>query len=78
MSDVKNFVQSMLATRKSQTLSRKIVINKATEANHVVREGKLKKGSIVRLKQYQANSVKSKRFVIATTATRELTSAAEF
>lgn len=33
----------------------------STEANHVVHEGKLKKGSIVRLKSYQANSVKGKR-----------------
>jgi hypothetical protein len=33
------------------------------EANHVVHDGKLKKGSFVRLKQYQANSVKGKRFV---------------
>ncbi|KAK6583865.1 hypothetical protein PZA11_003595 [Diplocarpon coronariae] len=46
LSDVDNFVQSMLAT----------------QANHVVHEGKLKKGSIVRLKQYQANAVKGKRF----------------
>ncbi|KAG0651899.1 Single-stranded DNA-binding p68 subunit [Hyphodiscus hymeniophilus] len=48
LSDVKNFVQSMLAT----------------QANHVVHDGKLKKGSIVRLKQYQANSVKGKRILI--------------
>jgi hypothetical protein len=34
------------------------------EANHVVHDGKLKKGSIVRLKQYQANAVKGKRFVV--------------
>ena len=33
------------------------------EANHVVHEGKLKKGSIVRLKSYQANAVKGKRYV---------------
>ncbi|PBP16004.1 replication factor-a protein 1 [Diplocarpon rosae] len=48
LSDVDNFVQSMLAT----------------QANHVVHEGKLKKGSIVRLKQYQANAVKGKRILI--------------
>merc|ERR1712093_470974 len=48
LSDVDNFVQSMLAT----------------QANHVVHEGKLKKGCIVRLKQYQANAVKGKRILI--------------
>jgi hypothetical protein len=31
-------------------------------ANHVIHEGKLKKGSFVRLKSYQANAVKGKRF----------------
>ncbi|CZT45273.1 probable single-stranded DNA-binding protein 68k chain [Rhynchosporium secalis] len=48
LSDMDNFVQSMLAT----------------QANHVVHEGRLKKGSIVRLKQYQANAVKGKRILI--------------
>ncbi|RFU27944.1 hypothetical protein B7463_g8394, partial [Scytalidium lignicola] len=48
LSDIRNFVQSMLAT----------------QANHVIHEGKLKKGSFVRLKQYQANSVKGKRILI--------------
>ncbi|KAI1005816.1 Replication factor A protein 1 [Podosphaera aphanis] len=48
LSDVKNFVQSMLAT----------------QANHVMHEGKLKRGCIVRLKQFQANAVKGKRILI--------------
>lgn len=48
LSDVNNFVQSMLAT----------------QANHVMHEGKLKRGSIVRLKQFQPNSVKGKRIII--------------
>ncbi|RDL37865.1 putative single-stranded DNA-binding protein 68k chain [Venustampulla echinocandica] len=48
LSDVDNFVQSMLAT----------------QANHVVHDGKLKKGSIVRLKSWQANEVKGKRILI--------------
>lgn len=47
LSDIKNFVQSMLATG----------------ANHVIHDGKLKKGSFVRLKSYQANQVKGKRSV---------------
>lgn len=49
LSDIKNFVQSMLAT----------------QANHVVHEGKLKKGSFVRLKSYQSNAVKGKRCVVS-------------
>lgn len=48
LSDVFNFVQCMLAT----------------QANHVVHDGKLKRGSIVRLKQFQANCVKGKRILI--------------
>ncbi|KAI9810389.1 MAG: Replication factor A protein 1 [Pycnora praestabilis] len=47
-SDIQNFVQSMLAT----------------QANHVVHEGKLKKGCFVRLKAFQANQVKGKRIII--------------
>jgi hypothetical protein len=39
------------------------LFDRSIEANHVVHEGKLKKGSIVRLKSYQANAVKGKRFV---------------
>ena len=63
LSDVRNFVQSMLATRKYQNRHSLIRVNKFLEANHVIHDGKLKKGSIVRLKQYQANAVKGKRFV---------------
>ncbi|KAG8532533.1 uncharacterized protein KY384_002410 [Bacidia gigantensis] len=47
-SDISNFVQSMLAT----------------QANHVVHEGKLVKGCFVRLKSFQANQVKGKRIII--------------
>ncbi|MCJ1251277.1 Replication factor A protein 1 [Trapelia coarctata] len=47
-SDIRNFVQSMLAT----------------QANHVVSEGKLQKGCFVRLNQFQANSYKGKRILI--------------
>lgn len=41
------------------------------EANHVVHEGKLKKGSFVRLKGYQANAVKGKRYDPVTFASHE-------
>ena len=44
LSDIDNFCQSMMAT----------------QANHVIHDGKLVKGCIVRVKQYQANAVKGK------------------
>lgn len=47
-SDIRNYVQCMLAT----------------QANSVVHEGKLTRGSIVRIRQYQANSVKGKNILI--------------
>lgn len=47
-SDIRNYVQCMLAT----------------QANVVVHEGKLTRGSLVRIKQYQANSVKGKNILI--------------
>jgi replication factor A1 len=42
--DTVNFIQSMLAQ----------------QTNHIVHDGKLKKGSLVKLKSFQANSVKDK------------------
>jgi len=42
--DTVNFIQSMIAQ----------------QANWIVHEGKLKRGSLCRLKQFQANSVKDK------------------
>lgn len=45
LSDIQNYVQCMLAT----------------QANHVVHDGSLVKGCIVRIKSYQANSVKGKK-----------------
>ena len=54
----------MLATRTfTNSLFTLGSTDKMTEANHIVHDGKLKMGSIVRLKSYQANSVKGKRFV---------------
>ncbi|KAJ5355343.1 Replication factor A protein 1 [Penicillium cataractarum] len=47
-SDIANYVQTMLAT----------------QANHVVTEGSLRKGCFVRLKSFQANSVKGKKILI--------------
>ena len=44
-SDIKNFVQTMLAT----------------QANHYVHDGKLRKGCFVRLKSYNASFVKGKK-----------------
>lgn len=48
LSDTKNFVQSMLATG----------------SNHFIHDQKLKKGSLVRLKQFQANQLKGKRILV--------------
>ncbi|KAF2835637.1 replication factor A 1, rfa1 [Patellaria atrata CBS 101060] len=47
-SDIRNFIQSMLAT----------------QANHVVIDGKLKKGSFVKLNQFHPNTVKNKKVLI--------------
>ncbi|KAL2140442.1 hypothetical protein VTI28DRAFT_3793 [Corynascus sepedonium] len=48
LSDMRNYVQCMLAT----------------QANHVVHEGLLQKGSIVRVRQYQPQFVKGKSILI--------------
>ncbi|KAJ5590100.1 Replication factor A protein 1 [Penicillium hetheringtonii] len=48
-SDIANYVQTMLASQ---------------EANHVVTDGSLQKGCFVRLKSFQANSVKGKKILI--------------
>ncbi|KAL1836274.1 hypothetical protein VTJ49DRAFT_5373 [Mycothermus thermophilus] len=48
LSDIRNFVQCMLAT----------------QANHVMHNNQLQRGSIVRLRQYQAQSVKGKNVMI--------------
>lgn len=56
LSDVQNFVQCMLATRKSQVVILSMTFTyRLSEANHVVHDGKLKKGSIVRLKAFQVS-----------------------
>ena len=63
LSDIKNFVQSMLATGQFRCpiSVQASVTNLGLGANHVIHDGKLKKGSFVRLKSYQANAVKGKR-----------------
>lgn len=45
MSDGRNYVQTMLAT----------------QANHVVHDGKLQRGCFVRVKQYTPNNLKGKQ-----------------
>ncbi|KAI4091929.1 MAG: hypothetical protein LQ344_003747 [Seirophora lacunosa] len=47
-SDISNFVQSMLAT----------------QVNHHVHDGKLRKGVFVRLKEFNTNTVKNKKIII--------------
>lgn len=64
-SDIANYVQTMLASRMwivdlivdSLTL----LLTETAEANHVVTDGSLRKGCFVRLKSFQANSVKGKK-----------------
>jgi replication factor A1 len=53
LSDMDNFVQCMLAT----------------QANHVVHDGRLVKGSILRLKTYSSNQVKGKKYAEHTVST---------
>ncbi|KAK4104242.1 replication factor-a protein [Parathielavia hyrcaniae] len=48
LSDVRNYVQCMLAT----------------QANHVMHDGQLQRGSIVRIRQYQAQALKGKNVMI--------------
>lgn len=36
----------------------------ATQANHVVHEGKLVKGCITRIKSFQSNNVKGKKYAL--------------
>ncbi|KAI8962847.1 replication factor-a protein [Daldinia sp. FL1419] len=48
LSDIRNYVQCMLAT----------------QANHVIHNGSLVRGALVRIKSYQANSVKGKNILI--------------
>ncbi|KAI1662661.1 replication factor-a protein [Daldinia decipiens] len=48
LSDIRNYVQCMLAT----------------QANHVIHNGSLVRGALVRIKSYQANAVKGKNILI--------------
>ncbi|KAI7638434.1 hypothetical protein KC322_g21262, partial [Hortaea werneckii] len=48
MNDSRNFIQGMLGQ----------------QSNHVIHDGKLKKGSICRLRSYQRNFVKDKHILI--------------
>ncbi len=45
MSDLRNYIQCMLAT----------------QITHVVTEGKIARGNLVRIKEYQPNNVKGKK-----------------
>ena len=65
-SDIDNFVQCMLATRKSlyRRIERQPNANRSVEANHLIKDGALKKGSIVKLTSYQPNKVKDKPIII--------------
>jgi len=65
-SDIANYVQTMLATRMFIVLrcsSKKscLLMYFFQEVNPVVVDGSLRKGSFVRLKSFQSNSVKGKK-----------------
>lgn len=64
-SDIANYVQTMLATRMFGSILQDCVnlLTVPEEANHVVTDGSLRKGCFVRLKSFQANSVKGKKWV---------------
>lgn len=76
LSDIDNFVQCMLATRMfaiTQCIRlicpNQFSTNKPAEVCHVVHEGKLTKGCFVRLKSFQANEVKGKKYGPSTVQT---------
>ena len=63
-SDMDNFIQTMLATRQSSyyaisTNAR--LTTSLTEANHYIKEGRLRKGNLVRLTSFNSNVVKGKK-----------------
>lgn len=68
LSDIDNFVQCMLATRMFTVTQPSLgppvwlATDKSPEVCHVVHEGKLRKGCFVRLKSFQANEVKGKKY----------------
>jgi len=53
MSDTHNYIQCMLAT----------------QANHIIHDGKLVRGCIARIKSYQSSAVKGKKYVLPVSPT---------
>lgn len=46
-----------------QVATRMVILIKCSEANHVIHDSSLVRGSVVRIKSYQANMVKGKKCV---------------
>ena len=62
LSDIRNFIQTMLATREVNFPGETTLLMFAA-ANDVVISGKLKKGAIIRLIKYNPQQVKDKKCV---------------
>lgn len=61
-SDIRNFIQSMLATRESHLMPLpRPCTDCLTELNHLVHDGKFKRGCFVKVTDYQSNEVKGKK-----------------
>jgi replication factor A1 len=65
LSDVDNFIQSMLATRKDiYSAAHATLLTSSTELNDMVVNGELKKGCLLRINGFQPNRVKDKKILI--------------
>lgn len=62
LSDIRNFIQTMVATSRSQPHHAELN-QLSLAANEIVTSGQLKKGSIVRLLKYNPQRVKDKKYV---------------
>lgn len=67
-SDVDNFIQSMLASRKHHLAKTHAISGlrsnqTALEMNHLIQDGSFQRGCIVRLKQFTQQEVKGKKYV---------------
>ena len=65
MSDSRYFIQCMLSQRKYALVPNDVAVaDRSSECNYLMHEGKLKKGVICRLGDYQVNFVKDKNVLI--------------
>ena len=62
LSDIRNFIQTMIATSTYTYLRSFNFAKLSTAANDIVTSGRLKKGSIVRLLKFNPQQVKDKKY----------------